>query len=79
MAFMIGGPSAPSIGDFSMPYDESTFTCEGHSTLTQGEKRYRLRKKHGEGFDNTEADSKFYQELRGSNVKYSLTHNKNPF
>ena len=57
---MIGaGPSAPSVGDLSMPYDESTFTCE-HSMMTQGEKRYHLRKKHGEGFDNMEADSKFY-------------------
>lgn len=47
--------------------------------MTQGEKRYHLRKKHGEGFDNMEADSKFYQDLRGSNLKFTLTHNKNTF
>ena len=47
--------------------------------MTAGEKRYKLRKKYGEGFDNKEADAKFYQDLRDSNLKYTLTHNKNPF
>ena len=60
-----------------MSIEESTM---GVSTLTQGEKRYMLRKKHGgKRFDNREADSKFYQEIRGSNTKFTLTHNKNPF
>ena len=54
-----GAPSAPSMGDLSMPYDNSTFTC-GHSQMTIGEKRYKLRKKYGEAFDNKEADAKFY-------------------
>lgn len=56
---MENGPSAPSIGDLSMPYDSSTFTC-GKSCLTHGEKRYKLRKKYGERFDNKDADAKFY-------------------
>lgn len=47
--------------------------------MTAGEKRYKLRKKYGEGFDNKEAESKFYQDLRDSNLRYTLTHNKNPF
>ena len=43
----------------SMAYDESTLTNE-KSMMTPGEKRYVLRKKYGQRFDNREADSKFY-------------------
>lgn len=40
MKFMIdGAPSAPSMDNLSMPYDNSTFTC-GKSCMTHGEKRY---------------------------------------
>jgi hypothetical protein len=37
------------------------------------------RKKYGKRFDNREADSAFYQDIRSSNLKFTLTNIKNSF
>lgn len=71
MPFIIGQPSASDFID-------SVISCD-RSNMTQGEKRYLMRKKYGERFDNREADAKFYQDLRGSNLKFTQTNIKNPF